>query len=136
MIHFPILIKSDYEETHLPRQSIAIRMYGVIFTTAFLFLGEAHAALVGGSPNGPIKHYYSYSDFGTGDVVVQVTNPPATCPGGFWVRMTDPGAKNLVAQLLTAVAAQIPLIIWGYDDQLWAGTTTPTCRIYTVDYSL
>ena len=96
----------------------------------------ADAALVGGSPNGLIKHYYSYSDFGTGDVVIWVTTPPATCPGGFWVRMTDPGAKNVVAQLLTAVATQMPLIIWGYDDQLWPGTTTPTCRIYTVDYSL
>jgi hypothetical protein len=103
---------------------------------ALVATGAAHAALVGGSPNGPIKHYYSYSDFGTGDVVIWVAAPPATCPGGFWVRMTDPGAKNVVAQLLTAVAAQIPLIIWGYDDQLWPGTTTATCRIYTVDYAL
>jgi hypothetical protein len=99
-------------------------------------ISTAHAALVGGSAVGPIQHYYSYSDFGIGDVVIRVSTPPPTCPGGFWVRMTDPGAKNVVAQLLTAVAAQIPLIIWGYDDQLWPGTTTATCRLYTVDYAL
>jgi hypothetical protein len=96
---------------------------------------SANAALVG-APAGPVKHYYSYSDFNTGDVVIIVTTPPSTCPGGFWVRMTDPGAKNVVAQLLTAVTTQTPMYIWGYDDQLWSGSGTATCRLYTVDYLL
>jgi hypothetical protein len=117
-------------------KSDTMRAYLLTIAAAFLSFGEAHAALVGGSPAGPVKHYYSYSDFNTGDVVIVVTTPPPTCPGGFWVRMTDPGAKNVVAQLLAAVAAQMPLIIWGYDDQLWPGTTTATCRLYTLDYAL
>jgi hypothetical protein len=122
--------------TALNKINKAICTYVLIWISTFLAFGEAHAALVGGAPVGAVKHYYSYSDFNTGDVVIQVATPPASCPGGFWVRMTDPGAKNVVAQLLAAVTSQIPLIIWGYDDQLWPGTATVTCRIYTVDYAL
>ena len=106
-----------------------------VAVTAVVGMSDADAALVG-SDVGPVKHYYSYSDFNTGDVVIVVTTPPSTCPGGFWVRMTDVGSKNVLAQLLAGVAAQIPMHIWGYDDQLWPGTTTATCRLYTLDYVL
>jgi len=114
----------------------------VKLTTLLVGLGvfaatTAEAAIVG-SVVGPVKHYYSYTDYGTGDVVIVVTNPPATCPGGFWVRMSDPGAKNVVAELLAAVASQIPMQIWGYDDlaNIWPGSGTATCRLYVVDYVL
>lgn len=119
----------------MSKKSNAVRAYVLILAAASLVIGETDAAVVGG-PVGSVKHYYSYSDFGTGDVVIIVGTPPPTCPGGFWVRMTDIGAKNVVAQLLAGVAAQIPLVIWGYDDQLWTGSTIATCRIYQVDYSL
>lgn len=38
-----------------------------------------NAAIVGGTV-GSITQVWNYTDVGTGDVVVMVTSPPATCP--------------------------------------------------------
>jgi hypothetical protein len=93
-----------------------------------LVLGVAHAALVTGNV-GRVTSFYTFSDFGNGDVVLSVQNPLPTCQDGFWVRMTDPGAKVLTAQLLAAFHAGTELQVWGYDHELWAGSSGRFCRL-------
>ena len=97
--------------------------------------GVVEAAIVNGAV-GSIKSVYTYSDFGTGDMTFQVTSPLATCPDGFWIRMTDAGAKTLVAEVLMAVSASMPISAWGYDDaaNAWSGSSGHYCRLYVLSF--
>jgi hypothetical protein len=98
---------------------------------ALLVALSAHAAITDNSV-GEITAIYSYSDYGTGDVVITVQNAPAACQHGYWIRMTDVGAKTVYAQVLAAFHAKTGLRVGGYDDQLWAGSSGKYCRIYFV----
>ena len=91
----------------------------------------AHAATTD-NPVGLITGMYSYTDYGTGDVVITVQTPPPACQHGFWIRMTDPGAKTVFAQVLAAYHASTPLRMGGYDNSLWPGSTGTYCRVYFV----
>jgi hypothetical protein len=101
-----------------------------IFSSVLVSLA-AHAATTD-NPVGLVTGVYTYTDYGTGDVVVTVENPPAPCQHGFWIRMTDAGAKTTFAQVLAAYHAKTPLRIGGYDDQMWPGSTGKYCRMYFV----
>jgi hypothetical protein len=84
------------------------------------------------NPVGLVTAVYTYTDYGGGDVIVTVQNAPAACQHGFWIRMSDPGAKTVFAEVLAAYHAQTPLRMGGYDDQLWPGSTGKHCRLYFV----
>lgn len=79
-----------------------------------------------------ILRIWTYTDYGLGDVQISVDSPPATCPGGFWIRMSDAGAKSTLANLLSLQAQGVPVSIYAYDDSLWTGSASATCRLYTV----
>jgi hypothetical protein len=99
-----------------------------------LAVSDADAALVYGNV-GTLTQLWSYTDFGNGDVIFQVASPLASCQDGFWLRMTDPGAKTTYAQLLSAWHTRQPLHLHAYDDQLWTGSSTGRyCRLYLVRY--
>jgi len=95
----------------------------------FLIAIPASAALTD-DPVGKITQLHTYSDFGNGDIVIKVESPPASCPGGFWIRPTDPGAKASYANALAAFHAGAAVRIGSYNDQLWAGSATAYCRLY------
>lgn len=92
----------------------------------------AAEAAITDNPVGLITGIYTYTDYGTGDVVISVENPPSACQHGFWIRMTDVGAKTAYAQVLAAYLAKTPMRMGGYDDQMWAGSTGKYCRLYFV----
>jgi hypothetical protein len=81
---------------------------------------------------GQLTELWTYSDYGAGDVVVSVQSPLPTCQHGFWLRMTDVGAKTVFAQLLAAFHTKTSLRVYAYDDQIWAGSSGRYCRIYTL----
>jgi hypothetical protein len=93
----------------------------------------AHAALVGGNV-GLLTQLITFTDYGTGDVVIIVAAPLATCQQGFWLRMTDAGVKAAYAQLLAAWHGGQPLTVYGWDDQLWSGSAGRYCRLDNVSY--
>lgn len=75
---------------------------------------------------------YTYSEQAgyDGDVAIRVSNPPASCPGGFWLRSaTTPGYKNTVAILVSAFHSGATLILGGLDDQIWTGSVDKFCRL-------
>ena len=84
------------------------------------------------NPVGLVTGIYTYTDFGTGDVVVIVQNPPPACQHGFWIRMTDAGAKTTYALVLSAYQAKTNLRMGGYDNELWPGSSGKYCRMYFV----
>lgn len=92
----------------------------------------ARATVVGGAV-GAITQVWSYADYaGVGDVVVLVTNPPAGCGSGFWIRMSDPGAKQLFAMAMSHQLAGSNVQAYAYDDQLWSGSGGQVCRLYAL----
>lgn len=77
-----------------------------------------------------IKAIYSYTQFGGGDVMVQVASPPAGCTKGFWLSgPNDPGFKATYALLISAYHAQSTVRIGGDDAQLWSGSGDVYCRL-------
>jgi hypothetical protein len=94
-----------------------------------------NASIVAGSV-GNIVHLYSYSTFGNGDVAVVVTTTLPGCADGFWLRSSDPGFKNVFAQLMSARLTQTPIRVWAYNDQIWNGSTGQFCRMDAIDLDL
>jgi hypothetical protein len=78
---------------------------------------------------GLVTRIFTYSTHGTGDIAISVQNPGVGCQHGYWLRMTDAGAKNIYAQILAYQLAEKPLRIGGYSDQRWTGSTGDYCRI-------
>jgi hypothetical protein len=59
-------------------------------------------------------------------------SPLSTCQLGFWLRMSDVGAKQTYAQLLSYQLTGTSIKVYGFDDQIWSGSAGRYCRIYTV----
>jgi len=108
-----------------------IGLLALVLMTLELSTPAAHAAYV--SANLGRVRLYVYSTFGNGDVAFYGT-PAGSCVG-FWLRPTDPGFKNMYAVLLAARAADRPVQVWGYDDQVWTGSTGTYCRVDTIDFA-
>jgi hypothetical protein len=80
---------------------------------------------------GRIVYFYSYSD--SNDALFTTQNAGATCQDGFWVRMTDPGAKTVVAQIMAALHSGAPVAVWAEDGQVWPGSFSGRfCRVIAV----
>lgn len=77
---------------------------------------------------GRIARLYTFTTFSSGDIVISVSNPPSGCDG-FWLRMSDPGAKNTYAQLLAAQHTEQVLRIGALDNEWWTGSASHFCRI-------
>ena len=107
------------------------RMFGLLVAALSLTAFDVNAAVVM-APNVTITTFYTYPQFGGGDVVIQVSQSVAGCEGGFWLSGGDPGMKTVYAQLLAARLTRAPLAIWAYNDQIWTGSGSPTCRIQAV----
>lgn len=95
-----------------------------------LVTGLANAALV--SVTGKVTSTYSYSDFGTGDVVFQMNSIGVGCEAGFWLRPTDPGFKSNLSFLLAAQLSGRTVAILGYNDSIWGGSSGKFCRLYQI----
>lgn len=107
-------------------------LLALILTTLGLAAPSAHAAYVTGNI-GLVTRLYVYSTFGNGDVAFYgATAGPCF---GFWLRPTDPGFKNMYALLLAARTAGRPVQVWGYDNEIWSGSTSTFCRADSIDYS-
>ncbi|MBL8271999.1 hypothetical protein [Steroidobacter sp.] len=53
-----------------------------------------------------IVKVYSYTQFGGGDIMVEVSTPAAGCTKGFWISATDPGFKVTHVLVLSAYHTQ------------------------------
>ena len=106
------------------------RWFTIALTSGVLFSGTLAQAAITENPVGYVTRIYTYTDYGTGDVVFEVQNPPAACANGFWVRMSDVGAKSTYAYIMLAYSMQTPLRIGAYDTDIWPGSGGKYCRLY------
>ena len=96
-----------------------------------LLASPAHAAFVT-PPPAKVINYMSFSQFGGGDVVFSLENAVPNCPGGLWLRATDPGHQQNVATLITAKSSGQLVQVYIYDDQVWTGSVTSYCYVYGI----
>jgi hypothetical protein len=99
-------------------------------TVVGLLIAIPAYAVLTDDPVGRITQVHTYSDHGNGDIIIKVESPAAACPGGYWIRPTDPGAKSTYANALAAFHAGSSVRVGGYSDQIWNGSVTPFCRLY------
>ena len=65
-----------------------------------------------------------------GDVAIKISNPPAGCEGGFWLRSADTrGYKNAVAFLVSALHTGARVDLGGLDHEIWTGSGANYCRL-------
>lgn len=102
----------------------------LMFSFLVLVSNLANAALV--SVTGKVTSTYSYSDFGTGDVVFQMNSIGVGCEAGFWLRPTDPGFKSNLSVLLAAHLSGRTVFVQGYNDSIWVGSSGKYCRLYVI----
>lgn len=108
-----------------------------LLLSAILFLlcssAPVNASLVSGNV-GLIRHFVVYTNYNSGDFLIQVASPLENCEGGFYASSSDPGSKNVFAMLQMAYLTKTKLQIWAESDQLFSGSSNRYCHIYAVDY--
>jgi hypothetical protein len=78
---------------------------------------------------GTVTKLYSYTQFGGGDIMIEVSNPVAGCDRGYWLSPQDLGFKTTYALLLSMYHTQEQVRVGGDDTQLWTGSQHVYCRI-------
>jgi hypothetical protein len=81
---------------------------------------------------GMVTRMRTYTSIGNGDVVLWVQNLPPGCDG-FWFRTTEPNGKEMFAQVLAAQKTQSSLYFTGHTDNVWPGSNSIFCKIYSID---
>ena len=104
----------------------------LIISVLILTSGLAQAALV--TVSGKITVTYSFSDYGAGDVVFQMSATGVGCETGFWLRPTDPGFKSNLSFLLAAHLSGRNVSVQGYNDSIWTGSAGKYCRLYSISF--
>lgn len=75
---------------------------------------------------------YFYTTYGSGDVIFRLAaGMPSQCVG-FWLRSSDPGQKNDLTALMTAIATQQALTVYADPTQTWPGSTSAYCLVYMI----
>lgn len=74
----------------------------------------------------------SYSEYGEGDVIFSIDNPHSSCPRGYWMKKSDPGFHANLSLLLSSFHAQSTVVVRGHDDNIWGGSITTFCHLYSI----
>lgn len=81
-----------------------------------------------------IQRIYAYSQYGGGDVSINLQTNGAVCTHGYFLKKSDAGFQANLSMLLSAYHAQTPIKIDAHTDQKWAGSAYPVCHVYSISY--
>jgi hypothetical protein len=101
---------------------------------ALLGTENAQAEVVASSGPVQIVGMTTYSTFGGGDVVFEISVPITGCGGGIWIRATDPGFQQNVAAVLSARMANRPVTLYVENSDIWTGSASSYCRFYGMSF--
>ncbi len=82
--------------------------------------------------HGTITNIYSYTQYGGGDIQIQVSHPSPSCQGGFWLSPDDPGFTSTLSFLLSGYHAGSTFHFSGENTQIWGGSGADYCRLTSV----
>jgi hypothetical protein len=105
-----------------------------LMVAALAVVGGTAQAMVYGTNPSTIAYVDSYTQFGDGDVVFALANNSlqSYCPGGFWIKGADPGAKTVIGQLLAAFHSGAGIMVWADNSKFWTGSANPTCQVWNL----
>ena len=81
------------------------------------------------------SYAYAISDNNAlaGDFVFVTSIGGVGCESGWYVKASDPGYKAVVATVLTAQSAGMPIVVYGDNADLWPGSPSGHfCRVQSV----
>ena len=83
-----------------------------------------------------ITKHYTYADYGNGDTTFQFTpaNAISGCDGA-WIAPSQPGAKQLLAIMLSAKLAQKTITLWLDNSVIWGGSSARFCKVHALGIS-
>jgi len=91
-----------------------------------------YAGVVGGTQV-HVTQILAYPQYVNGDVVIVTDALPTGCEGGLWMSKSDAGFSATYASVLLAYTNKATVRIWYYDNQMWSGSGTPTCKVYVIN---
>lgn len=101
------------------------------FLLALLASSSAFGSIVQ-SNSSTITGITSYTQFGSGDVTFTLSSSGLTgCSGGFWIRPTDGGASNVIAQVLEAQITGKTVVVYADNTVIWSGGPQ-ACLVWAV----
>jgi len=101
----------------------------IIILSAFVFLNLSQASVVV-SPITKLSEINSYSGSIDGDTLIKVDTPHSSCPGGYWLKITDLGFEKNISILLSAFHTQSNLMIRANNESKWPHSPNNAyCRI-------
>lgn len=105
---------------------VTIAICGVATKSDAAILSASQSTIASGT-------LYTYPNSGDGDVIFQLyTNSLSSQCTGFWLRASDPGFKGTLSALLVAKATQAPIFVTVDTSQMWSGSASPYCLVYTI----
>ncbi|MCG9584193.1 hypothetical protein L1D13_24475 [Vibrio tubiashii] len=84
------------------------------------------------SPTGLIKRIQAYSVHG--DIFISMETNGQQCSTGYYIDKVSPGYESILSMLLAAYQANINVVINGYVNNRWSGSSEPVCEIFRVAY--
>ncbi len=110
-----------------------MKKYLLLILLLSFVISATNAKTLSLASNTKITTVSSYSEYGSGDVIVKVDNPAEGCKNGFWLGGNDPGIKNILALVLSANATGANVTINGDKDRMWPGSQGSYCHLYSIN---
>jgi hypothetical protein len=99
-----------------------------LFITLLLLAENTQAEIVSSSATRIIE-INSYSNFPDGDTLFAVETPHPSCPGGYWLKMSDLGFSKNLSILLSSFHAQSKIIFYADNSSIWPHNPIAQCHI-------
>ena len=97
-------------------------------------IAPASASLVEAAPKGHIERLIAYSRVGNGDVYLSMETNGEICSSGYFIDKSSAGYNGILSMLMAAYQAKLPIVVYGYKDTHWSGSTNTVCELYNVAY--
>lgn len=104
----------------------------VLLTMLILAFTNAASAVERSNQKAEIVRLISYAEAG-GDVYIKLATNGNVCTHGYYLSKSSPGFDANLSVLLAAKMSNSPIYVYGYENQLWSGSSQPTCKIYSVE---
>ena len=100
----------------------------------FLFLSQLGLTkTLSATPLTHITKIGGYTEYGGGDIILEVEEVALGCESGFWIGAEDPGLNSILSILLSAKYTQTKVVLHGDKDRYWAGSSKRKyCHLYMV----
>ena len=81
-----------------------------------------------------ISRILSYTNYGDGDIAIELENSTGKTCEGYWISKGDKGYNANLSMLIAAYQANTTIAVWGEPNNKWPGSSSYFCRLYLIEY--